>query len=156
MEDACSKALAPVCRPMWWLDPDDPETFPIDDQFAIGDDIIVAPVVVKGQKKRDIYLPRGKWCELLNPTKTFEGPCWLEQVDTPLHIIPVYCRVVPTEVCANDNSTAASNLSMVPVPIPVSVSAGVMPLQGGDGGMLIAQSESLDDGEGSVPETVNC
>ncbi|CAI7922269.1 unnamed protein product, partial [Closterium sp. NIES-53] len=57
MEDACSKALAPVCRPMWWLDPDDAETFPIGDQFAIGDDIIVAPVVVKGQKKRDVYLP---------------------------------------------------------------------------------------------------
>ncbi|CAI7809241.1 unnamed protein product, partial [Closterium sp. NIES-53] len=98
MEDACSKALAPVCRPMWWLDPDDAETFPIGDQFAIGDDIIVAPVVVKGQKKRDVYLPKGTWCELLNPSNMFEGPTWLEDVEAPLHIIPIYCRVVPTDI----------------------------------------------------------
>ena len=30
---------------MWWLDPKDASTFAIDDQFAVGDDIIIAPVV---------------------------------------------------------------------------------------------------------------
>lgn len=34
------------------------QTFVINDQYAIGDDLIVAPVVVKGQKSRDVYLPK--------------------------------------------------------------------------------------------------
>jgi len=29
----------PVYRPMWWLSPDDPATFTIDDQFLIGDEV---------------------------------------------------------------------------------------------------------------------
>lgn len=32
---ACG-SLEPVCRPMWWLDPTDPETFTMDDQFTVG------------------------------------------------------------------------------------------------------------------------
>eukprot|EP00897_Mesotaenium_endlicherianum_P009994 jgi/Mesen1/9022/ME000565S08339 len=96
MEDAC-KALAPVCRPMWWLDPEDPETFTINDQFGIGDDLIVAPVVVKGQKKRDVYLPRGKWVELLTPGKVYEGPCWLREHEAPLHKIPLFRRLSGAE-----------------------------------------------------------
>lgn len=37
-------ALKPIARPMWWLDPDDEDTYDIWDQFAVGDDLIVAPV----------------------------------------------------------------------------------------------------------------
>ena len=33
----------------------------IVDQFVLGDDIIVAPVVKKGQFERDVKLPEGKW-----------------------------------------------------------------------------------------------
>ncbi|CAI5995467.1 unnamed protein product [Closterium sp. NIES-65] len=147
MEDACSKALAPVCRPMWWLDPDDAETFPIDDQFAIGDDIVVAPVVVKGQKKRDVYLPKGAWCELLNPSNTFEGPTWLEDVEAPLHIIPIYCRVVPTDI-ASPNQEGGQEVAdhasaMVPVPVRIE-----------DAALVIADSEAL--AEGSATQTVKC
>lgn len=93
MEEAC-KALAPVCRPMWWLDPNDEQTFTINDQFAIGDDLIVAPVVVKGQKKRDVYLPSGSWVELLSPHEQYEGPCWLRDVEAPLHKVPIFRRLI--------------------------------------------------------------
>ncbi|GJP81436.1 hypothetical protein CLOP_g11587, partial [Closterium sp. NIES-67] len=147
MEDACSKALAPVCRPMWWLDPDDAETFPIDDQFAIGDDIIVAPVVVKGQKKRDVYLPKGTWCELLNPSNTFEGPTWLEDVEAPLHIIPIYCRVMPTDIVSPSNEgmeeTVDRAATMVPVPVRIE-----------DAKLVLADSEALV--ENPSTETVKC
>ena len=40
-------ALEPICRPMWWLDPDDEETYQIKDQFVVGNDLIVAPVVYR-------------------------------------------------------------------------------------------------------------
>ena len=29
----------PIYRPMWWLNPTDPATFTIDDQFLIGDEV---------------------------------------------------------------------------------------------------------------------
>ena len=29
----------PIYRPMWWLNPNDPATFTIDDQFLIGDEV---------------------------------------------------------------------------------------------------------------------
>ena len=46
---------------MWWLDPHDAATFTIHDQFALGDDLIVAPVVERGATTRDIYLTQGQW-----------------------------------------------------------------------------------------------
>ena len=46
---------------MWWLDPRDEATFTIHDQFALGDDLIVAPVVERGATTRDIYLTQGRW-----------------------------------------------------------------------------------------------
>ncbi len=39
----------------------DEATFAIADQFAMGDDLIVAPVVEKGARARDVYLTRGTW-----------------------------------------------------------------------------------------------
>lgn len=47
----------PVYRPLWWLTPDDPHTLTIDDQFLIGDEVLVAPVMDRGALQRDIYLP---------------------------------------------------------------------------------------------------
>ncbi|GBG63182.1 hypothetical protein CBR_g36951 [Chara braunii] len=99
-DDAC-RALAPICRPMWWLDPEDDETFPIGDQFAIGDDVIVAPVVVKGQKRRDVYLTRGFWCDLVNPQEVYEGPRWLRNLEAPLNKLPVFKRVDPSAVASH-------------------------------------------------------
>ncbi|WP_299583087.1 TIM-barrel domain-containing protein [uncultured Sunxiuqinia sp.] len=31
------------------------------DQFMLGEDILVAPVVEKGARKRTVQLPKGKW-----------------------------------------------------------------------------------------------
>lgn len=30
----------PIYRPMWWLSPEDPTTYTIDDQFLIGDEVV--------------------------------------------------------------------------------------------------------------------
>lgn len=51
----------PLIRPMWMLDSDDVACFQAENQFAIGDDIIVAPSLFQGQTKRSIYLPAGYW-----------------------------------------------------------------------------------------------
>ncbi|XP_048463187.1 SITS-binding protein [Rhincodon typus] len=47
----------PVFRPLWWVSPDDPKTLTVDDEFLIGDEVLVAPVTAPGRVHRDIYLP---------------------------------------------------------------------------------------------------
>ena len=45
---------------MWWLDPMDDEALSVEDEFLLGDSLLVAPVLEEGAIKRDIYLPRGR------------------------------------------------------------------------------------------------
>ena len=75
LADLAAHTLTPMARPMWWLDPRDEATFTIHDQFALGDDFIVAPVVERGAISRNVYLTRGLWrdpfAQVLHRVKTF-------------------------------------------------------------------------------------
>lgn len=85
------ETLEPICRPLWWLDPEDSETFRIGDQFAIGDDVIVAPVVCRGANERAIYLTEGRWRELANG-KVHEGKRWMRNFEAPIGALPIFVR----------------------------------------------------------------
>lgn len=51
--------------------PDDENTHNIDDEYMMGDYVLVAPIIA-GQNNRDIYLPKGNWyCFWTN--KKYEG-----------------------------------------------------------------------------------
>lgn len=50
----------PVVRYMAYEFPDEPVE-KIVDQFMLGDRYLVAPIMIKGQKGRNVYLPEGKW-----------------------------------------------------------------------------------------------
>ena len=106
--EACDD-LAPMCRPMWWLDPTDEKTHRIADQFAVGDDVIVAPVVTRGAVARDVYLTKGTWVAVSNgrdddslKKKTYRGGAWLFGYDAPLDVLPCFERV------ADESSEASS------------------------------------------------
>ena len=79
----------PIIRPVFWLAPNDPKALSCDDQFLIGNEILVAPVVEKGQRARDIYLPPGVWLDHWTG-KVFEGPQVLKQYPAPLEQIPFF------------------------------------------------------------------
>ncbi|TDH09324.1 hypothetical protein EPR50_G00085620 [Perca flavescens] len=83
----------PIYRPMWWLSPSDPMTFTIDDQFLIGDEVLVAPVVEKGAVQRDIYLPDGgfQWQDSQN-AQVFDGGTFLQDYPVPLEGVAVFLR----------------------------------------------------------------
>ena len=63
----------------------------VADQFLLGDDLLVAPVVTEGAAEREVYLPGGAawrdaWTgELLPGGQRITAPA-------PLEIIPVYIR----------------------------------------------------------------
>lgn len=79
----------PLIRPLWWLSPDDVQTYEIDDQFLVHDNIVVAPVLSKGQTKRNIYLPEGWWRDELTGTIR-KGKKWIYNYEARLNKVPYF------------------------------------------------------------------
>lgn len=59
----------------------------IQDQFMVGESILVAPVLNKGQQTRMIQFPKGRWHG--DDGSIVNGPCLVE-VNTPLSRLPWY------------------------------------------------------------------
>ena len=61
----------------------------IKDQFMMGNNLLVAPVVEKGAKSRKVVLPPGKW--KADDGKIHDGPATIEAV-TPISRLPHFER----------------------------------------------------------------
>jgi alpha-D-xyloside xylohydrolase len=78
-------------RPLFFDFMEDKAAMAIDDEFLFGPDILVAPILEYGARKRKVYLPAGaSWTDAWTGKK-IHGGCWLE-ADAPLERIPVYLR----------------------------------------------------------------
>jgi alpha-glucosidase (family GH31 glycosyl hydrolase) len=51
----------PPTRPLWLAYPGDRRAARQDQEWLLGGDVLVAPVVVKGARSRSVYFPRGCW-----------------------------------------------------------------------------------------------
>ncbi|XP_078702737.1 myogenesis-regulating glycosidase-like [Branchiostoma floridae x Branchiostoma belcheri] len=51
------RRYAPIIRPLWWEDPENILAQTIDDEFLVGDQILVAPIVERGTTTREVYFP---------------------------------------------------------------------------------------------------
>ncbi|KAM7348782.1 myogenesis-regulating glycosidase isoform 1-T1 [Cochliomyia hominivorax] len=51
----------PLVRPLWMLDPHDPACLSIYDEFSVGEEMIVAPILEEDSEEREVYLPQGVW-----------------------------------------------------------------------------------------------
>jgi alpha-D-xyloside xylohydrolase len=69
--------------------PQDANTWTIDDQYMMGDRVMVAPVVA-GQTQRSIYLPPGNWYDFWTGAE-FNGGTRIVY-DVPLTIIPIFVK----------------------------------------------------------------
>lgn len=92
---AIGKALdedpaSPAIRPIWWLDPRDDKTYTAQDLFAVGNDIIVAPVLQSRVNETTVYLPAGNWCE----DQTLHSGEQYINVTTPLDRVVYFVRAV--------------------------------------------------------------
>lgn len=70
--------------------PDDENTFEIDDEYMMGDSVLVAPAI-SGQSHRKIYLPKGDNWYCFWTHKKYEGGQTLE-LDVGLDEIPVFVK----------------------------------------------------------------
>jgi alpha-D-xyloside xylohydrolase len=85
------KTGLPMMRPLFFDFTNDENCFDIEDQFLFGPDILVAPVLHKGAKSRNVYLPKGaNWIEA-GSKKKLKGGQWIK-ADAPLEKIPFYIR----------------------------------------------------------------
>ena len=65
----------PIMRPIWWIAPEDNNTYSIGDEFLLGNDVLVAPVVYENARKRDVYLPAGNWID--HREEIHKGDQWI-------------------------------------------------------------------------------
>ncbi|WP_020659990.1 glycoside hydrolase family 31 protein [Amycolatopsis benzoatilytica] len=81
----------PPMRPLFVDFPDDPAAWTADDQFLLGPDLLVAPVLRAGETARAVYLPTGaSWTDAVTG-ETFAGGTTVE-APAPLDRIPVFVR----------------------------------------------------------------
>lgn len=62
--EECHRTGAPILRALLFEYPDDPVTFTADDEFLLGDALLLAPITRPGIEHRHVYLPRGTWHHL--------------------------------------------------------------------------------------------
>ena len=94
----------PAMRPMWLEFPDDTAALPLDDQWMVGSELLVKPVVHEGATSVAVYFPgAGPWYDaesLLLVRRAGAAPGEMS-VSAPLEKIPVFIRggaVVPRQM----------------------------------------------------------
>jgi len=93
LAEESTRTGAPIVRPVWWsADPNDDAALTVDTQFLLGDDVLVAPVVKKGTRARDIYVPSGRWADELRGT-VLEGGRWYRAYHVELDELPRFTRM---------------------------------------------------------------
>ncbi|XP_046432463.1 myogenesis-regulating glycosidase [Neodiprion fabricii] len=66
----------PIIRPLWMLDPSDPACHDVVDEFSVGEELIVAPILYSGSRQREVYLPAGVWRDGIDGTLK-KGSRWI-------------------------------------------------------------------------------
>lgn len=79
----------PMWRPLAWTDPDEAGTWSIGDQFMLGDDLLVAPVL-DTNLERVVYLPAGGWLDLWDDVERIGPTQFVQKAERA--VIPVYAR----------------------------------------------------------------
>jgi alpha-glucosidase (family GH31 glycosyl hydrolase) len=79
----------PVTRPLWLQYPNDPRAARQDQEWLLGPNVLVAPVVEQGARSRTVYFPRGCW--RAPGQKRYRGPAPVE-VAAPLGKLPWFTR----------------------------------------------------------------
>lgn len=117
MRSSVSKG-SPLNPPVWWIDPTDQVAQKIYDgmkinskfqklylvlnyifdvhfvEFLLGENILVAPVIVEGATSRDVYLPSGIWRDENHPNaQLIKGRKWLRNYPAKLDVLPWFTRI---------------------------------------------------------------
>ena len=68
----CVTESKPMMRPLVYQWPDDPNVINRQDEYLLGDDLLVAPLLEENAQQRKVYLPEGTWYDFFDG-KEYEG-----------------------------------------------------------------------------------
>jgi alpha-glucosidase (family GH31 glycosyl hydrolase) len=80
----------PIARPLWLAAPGDRRAAAQDQEWLLGPNVLVAPVVVEGARSRTVYFPRGCWTSPVTGRRVRGGRAAL--VPAPLDTLPYFFR----------------------------------------------------------------
>jgi alpha-glucosidase len=111
----------PVMRPLWFNYPADYNTYAPAlalEQFLVGRDLLVAPVLTQGDIKRPVYFPKGDaWIDWWTGAR-YEGGTTAE-IDAPLSRLPLFARagaIIPVQsIVQHTGEMAGAPLTVVVV-----------------------------------------
>ncbi len=81
----------PVMRPLVLQYENDENTYNLNNQFMVGENMLVAPIVEQGMTKRMVYLPDGNWINYWTKER-FSGKKHII-VDAPIDVLPIFIKV---------------------------------------------------------------
>lgn len=100
----------PIIRHLFLEFPDDPRTYTAENEYLLGDRILVAPVIEQGATTRALYLPGGSWVNYWTGQVVTGGRALT--VAAPVDQIPLFVRagsVIP--FISPDTQTLAADLA---------------------------------------------
>jgi alpha-D-xyloside xylohydrolase len=81
----------PLMRPLFFDFPRDKSVYDVEDEFLFGSDVLVAPILHEGARRRRVYLPGGvSWVDCWTGEEHMGGESI--DVDAPLSNIPFFKR----------------------------------------------------------------
>ncbi len=80
----------PILKSLAFADQCDPEACQREDEFIVGEDILVAPVLAADMEDLQVYLPQGEWLDYYTG-KTFQGRQFIT-VQTTEDRLPLFVR----------------------------------------------------------------
>lgn len=115
---------APIQRPLLFDFQHDPTARETDDQYLLGDALLVAPVMKPGQTARSVYLPQGTWYDWY--TGAAYGGEGYVTAQAPLERIPLFARGGSVIAChaRNLQSTAEHQASALELHVFVPAEDG--------------------------------
>ncbi len=80
----------PVMRPLFYEFPKDEQAWSIDDEYLLGPDLLVAPILYEGMTERTVYFPEGSWRSIAD-NRIYEGGKTYA-VPAPKDVLPAFAR----------------------------------------------------------------
>lgn len=81
----------PLVRPLNFTEPSTTAYSHITDEYLWGSEVLVAPVMTEGATARDVTFPAGRWVDMNNTAKVYDGGT-TARIAAPLNVIPLFAR----------------------------------------------------------------
>lgn len=107
----------PIIRPLILEFPADEQCHSVDDEFLLGPSLLVAPILTKGEEKREVYLPSGHWIDY-HTNQRYTGPSTIT-VSAPMNQCPIFVRqgsIIPLQPVVQHTGEAVDSLHLCVFP----------------------------------------